>query len=177
MIVILMIAKMILGRSWWLILYMLIYINYYFTYQFINLSSLLRYIKQTPKKSMQVTHQPSPFLVTHQLFINYNHLQKLIISALIATTFVFILSDAVKVINNNFRKYTFFRFYLRCLFLGAWTVEELRQEGQTCVANIIKCNEGLHCEICVADRILWPRCTRTIKPLNPISKVCTIYLK
>ncbi|KAH9693878.1 F14J22.5 protein [Citrus sinensis] len=76
--------------------------------------------------------------VTRQFFINCNHLQKLI-SALIATTFVFILSDAVK-------------------------------EGQTCVANIIKCNKGLHCEICVADRILWPRCTRTIKPLNPISK-------
>ncbi|KAH9759589.1 F14J22.5 protein [Citrus sinensis] len=49
-------------------------------------------------------------------------------------------------------------------------MEELKQEGQTCVANIIKCNKGLHCEICVADRILWPRCTRTIKPLNPISK-------
>ncbi|KAF7840830.1 PI-PLC X domain-containing protein [Senna tora] len=43
------------------------------------------------------------------------------------------------------------------------------KEGQTCVANR-NCDSGLHCETCVANGNVRPRCTR-IKPINPFSKV------
>ncbi|XP_062091137.1 PI-PLC X domain-containing protein At5g67130-like [Humulus lupulus] len=43
------------------------------------------------------------------------------------------------------------------------------KEGQTCVSDK-NCNSGLHCETCVANGNLRPRCTR-IKPINPISQV------
>ncbi|XP_021753320.1 PI-PLC X domain-containing protein At5g67130-like [Chenopodium quinoa] len=41
--------------------------------------------------------------------------------------------------------------------------------GQTCAADR-NCDQGLHCETCVANRNLRPRCTR-IQPVNPLSKV------
>ncbi|XP_057739122.1 PI-PLC X domain-containing protein At5g67130-like isoform X2 [Arachis stenosperma] len=43
------------------------------------------------------------------------------------------------------------------------------KEAQTCVANR-NCDSGLHCETCVANGNLRPRCTR-IQPTNPTSKV------
>ncbi|MED6222783.1 hypothetical protein PIB30_067747 [Stylosanthes scabra] len=43
------------------------------------------------------------------------------------------------------------------------------KEGQTCVADK-NCDAGLHCETCVANGNLRPRCTR-IQPMNPTSKV------
>ncbi|KAL1290544.1 PI-PLC X domain-containing protein At5g67130-like isoform X1 [Arachis ipaensis] len=43
------------------------------------------------------------------------------------------------------------------------------KEAQTCVANR-NCDSGLHCETCVANGNLRPRCTRT-QPTNPTSKV------
>ncbi|KAM7474889.1 hypothetical protein LguiB_022132 [Lonicera macranthoides] len=43
------------------------------------------------------------------------------------------------------------------------------KEGQTCVADR-NCDAGLHCETCVANGNVRPRCTR-IQPLNPTSKV------
>ncbi|KAI3769897.1 hypothetical protein L6452_01011 [Arctium lappa] len=43
------------------------------------------------------------------------------------------------------------------------------KEGQTCVNNN-NCDSGLHCEACVADGNVRPRCTR-IQPLSPLSKV------
>ncbi|GFP84583.1 pi-plc x domain-containing protein at5g67130, partial [Phtheirospermum japonicum] len=43
------------------------------------------------------------------------------------------------------------------------------QQGQTCVANR-NCDTGLHCETCVADGNVRPRCTRT-QPISPLSKV------
>lgn len=45
----------------------------------------------------------------------------------------------------------------------------LEQEGQTCIADRY-CDSGLHCETCLANGNVRPRCTR-IQPLNPISKV------
>ncbi|GLT28316.1 hypothetical protein SLA2020_032580 [Shorea laevis] len=42
-------------------------------------------------------------------------------------------------------------------------------EGQTCVADS-NCDSGLHCETCVANGNLRPRCTR-IQRVNPTSKV------
>lgn len=43
------------------------------------------------------------------------------------------------------------------------------KEGQTCVADR-NCDSGLHCETCIANGNLRPRCTR-IQPVNPTSKV------
>ncbi|PPD75799.1 hypothetical protein GOBAR_DD27268 [Gossypium barbadense] len=43
------------------------------------------------------------------------------------------------------------------------------REGQTCIADRY-CDSGLHCETCIANGNVRPRCTR-IQPLNPISKV------
>ncbi|KAK7400781.1 hypothetical protein VNO78_12088 [Psophocarpus tetragonolobus] len=43
------------------------------------------------------------------------------------------------------------------------------KEGQTCVADR-NCDSGLHCETCVANGNVRPRCTR-IQPINPTSKV------
>ncbi|RDY05230.1 PI-PLC X domain-containing protein [Mucuna pruriens] len=42
------------------------------------------------------------------------------------------------------------------------------KEGQTCVADK-NCNSGLHCETCMANGNVRPRCTR-IQPINPTSK-------
>lgn len=44
-----------------------------------------------------------------------------------------------------------------------------RKEGDTCVADG-NCDSGLHCETCVANGNVRPRCTR-IKPLIPTSQV------
>ncbi|KAG4164840.1 hypothetical protein ERO13_A13G041300v2 [Gossypium hirsutum] len=43
------------------------------------------------------------------------------------------------------------------------------REGQTCIADRY-CDSGLHCETCLANGNVRPRCTR-IQPLNPISKL------
>uniref|UniRef100_A0A5B7BYJ9 PI-PLC X domain-containing protein n=1 Tax=Davidia involucrata TaxID=16924 RepID=A0A5B7BYJ9_DAVIN len=43
------------------------------------------------------------------------------------------------------------------------------KEGQTCVADR-NCDAGLHCETCLANGNIRPRCTR-IQPLNPTSEV------
>ncbi|KAK7319884.1 hypothetical protein RJT34_04612 [Clitoria ternatea] len=43
------------------------------------------------------------------------------------------------------------------------------KEGQICVADK-NCDSGLHCETCVANGNVRPRCTR-IQPINPTSKV------
>ncbi|XP_059447197.1 PI-PLC X domain-containing protein At5g67130-like isoform X2 [Corylus avellana] len=42
------------------------------------------------------------------------------------------------------------------------------KEGQTCVADS-NCDSGLHCETCIANRNVRPRCTR-IQPISPYSK-------
>ncbi|KAG5062700.1 hypothetical protein JHK85_003883 [Glycine max] len=43
------------------------------------------------------------------------------------------------------------------------------KEGQTCVADK-NCDSGLHCETCVANGNVRPRCTR-VQPINPTSKI------
>ncbi|GAV86336.1 hypothetical protein CFOL_v3_29767 [Cephalotus follicularis] len=43
------------------------------------------------------------------------------------------------------------------------------KEGQTCVADR-NCDSGLHCETCLANGNVRPRCTR-VQPLNPTSQV------
>ncbi|KAL8554527.1 hypothetical protein ACS0TY_002641 [Phlomoides rotata] len=43
------------------------------------------------------------------------------------------------------------------------------EQGGTCVANK-NCGTGLHCETCLANGNVRPRCTR-IQPINPLSKV------
>ncbi|WCJ17711.1 PLC-like phosphodiesterases superfamily protein [Euphorbia peplus] len=43
------------------------------------------------------------------------------------------------------------------------------KEGQVCVANR-NCDSGLHCETCLANGNVRPRCTR-MQPVNPTSKV------
>uniref|UniRef100_A0A7C9AI40 Phosphatidylinositol diacylglycerol-lyase n=1 Tax=Opuntia streptacantha TaxID=393608 RepID=A0A7C9AI40_OPUST len=45
----------------------------------------------------------------------------------------------------------------------------LQKLGETCASNR-NCGSGLHCETCLANSNLRPRCTR-IQPLNPYSKV------
>lgn len=49
------------------------------------------------------------------------------------------------------------------------TVATARKLGETCLADG-NCNSGLHCETCIANGNLRPRCTR-IQPLSPMSKV------
>lgn len=44
------------------------------------------------------------------------------------------------------------------------------QEGGTCLFNG-NCDAGLHCQTCIANGNIRPRCTR-IQPISPISKVC-----
>lgn len=48
------------------------------------------------------------------------------------------------------------------------------QEGETCIANR-NCDSGLHCETCLANGNIRPRCTR-IQPIIPTSKVCEIWI-
>ncbi|KAG8368400.1 hypothetical protein BUALT_Bualt15G0041600 [Buddleja alternifolia] len=43
------------------------------------------------------------------------------------------------------------------------------KEGETCISNS-KCDAGLHCETCLANGNVRPRCTR-IQPINPLYKV------
>ncbi|KAH7517994.1 hypothetical protein FEM48_Zijuj09G0123700 [Ziziphus jujuba var. spinosa] len=43
------------------------------------------------------------------------------------------------------------------------------KEGQTCAADK-NCDSGLHCETCISNGNVRPRCTR-IKPINPTSQV------
>ncbi|KAG9152097.1 hypothetical protein Leryth_017667 [Lithospermum erythrorhizon] len=43
------------------------------------------------------------------------------------------------------------------------------KQGDTCMVNKV-CDDGLHCETCIANGDIRPRCTR-IQPLNPLSKV------
>ncbi|KAK6136914.1 hypothetical protein DH2020_029359 [Rehmannia glutinosa] len=43
------------------------------------------------------------------------------------------------------------------------------KQGETCVANK-NCDAGLHCETCLANGNVRPRCTRT-QPISPLSKV------
>ncbi|KAI4298470.1 hypothetical protein L6164_032024 [Bauhinia variegata] len=57
-------------------------------------------------------------------------------------------------------------FFFVALLLGS---SFALKEGQTCVANS-NCDSGLHCETCVANGNVRPRCTR-IQPINPTSKV------
>lgn len=45
------------------------------------------------------------------------------------------------------------------------------EEGQTCLMNS-NCGDGLHCETCVANGNVRPRCTRT-QPLSPFSQANT----
>lgn len=47
-----------------------------------------------------------------------------------------------------------------------------RKEGQKCIKNS-DCDSGLHCETCLADGNVLPKCTRT-QPINPISQVKTL---
>ncbi|XP_028767651.1 PI-PLC X domain-containing protein At5g67130 [Neltuma alba] len=44
------------------------------------------------------------------------------------------------------------------------------KEGQSCLLAISNCDSGLHCETCVANGNVCPRCTR-IQPFSPTSKV------
>ncbi|KAK9942066.1 hypothetical protein M0R45_007755 [Rubus argutus] len=59
-------------------------------------------------------------------------------------------------------------FSLLCLL----HLSSANKEGQKCIKNS-DCDSGLHCETCVADGNLVPKCTR-IKPISPISKVKTL---
>ncbi|KAK8636448.1 hypothetical protein V6N13_124194 [Hibiscus sabdariffa] len=55
---------------------------------------------------------------------------------------------------------------ITCLVFGFCTA---LKEGETCASND-NCNSGLHCETCLANGNLRPRCTR-IQSVNPTSKV------
>lgn len=121
------------------------------------------------------THHQSSFyqniLLTLSL-THFNHLQKLI-CVLTATTllFFFSLSSALKVINQESPTLRTVLSVFLFLGVGVWLWDDwnLKQEGQTCVADS-SCDHGLHCETCVANKNFRPRCTR-IQPVDPTSKV------
>ncbi|XP_059652898.1 PI-PLC X domain-containing protein At5g67130-like [Cornus florida] len=58
-------------------------------------------------------------------------------------------------------------FFIATLFLLG--LSSALKEGQTCVADA-NCNTGLHCETCLANGNVRPRCTRN-QPVTPTSKV------
>ncbi|XP_018467841.1 PI-PLC X domain-containing protein At5g67130 isoform X1 [Raphanus sativus] len=64
-------------------------------------------------------------------------------------------------------------FFLLILFLiqssFLFEISSALKEGKTCILNK-NCDAGLHCETCLANNNLRPRCSR-IQPINPISKV------
>ncbi|KAL3621148.1 hypothetical protein CASFOL_036060 [Castilleja foliolosa] len=62
-------------------------------------------------------------------------------------------------------------FYAWMLFVAVFffSNSSALKQGQTCVANR-NCDAGLHCETCIADGNVRPRCTRT-QPISPLSKV------
>ncbi|XP_075476603.1 PI-PLC X domain-containing protein At5g67130-like isoform X1 [Primulina tabacum] len=66
----------------------------------------------------------------------------------------------------------FMSFCVRILLLSAtlfFGYSAANKQGQTCVANK-NCDSGLHCETCLANGNVRPRCTR-IQPIDPLSKV------
>lgn len=54
---------------------------------------------------------------------------------------------------------------------GAVVVVSARKVGETCALDR-NCDAGLHCETCVADGNVRPRCTR-VAPVDPQTKVRT----
>ncbi|KAL9673727.1 hypothetical protein QQ045_029988 [Rhodiola kirilowii] len=59
--------------------------------------------------------------------------------------------------------------FVAAAFLFQFQFCAARKEGETC-AEDKNCDAGLHCETCVSNGNMRPRCTR-VKPLNPIPKV------
>ncbi|KAJ8434026.1 hypothetical protein Cgig2_001219 [Carnegiea gigantea] len=66
----------------------------------------------------------------------------------------------------NFRSLSTLLLIAALLFNFASALQKL---GETCASNR-NCESGLHCETCLANGNVRPRCTR-IQPLNPYSKV------
>ncbi|CAA3018374.1 PI-PLC X domain-containing At5g67130-like isoform X1 [Olea europaea subsp. europaea] len=62
----------------------------------------------------------------------------------------------------------FYIFTLFCSTILIGYATALKQ-GETCIRNS-DCGPGLHCETCLANNNVRPRCTR-IQPINPLSKV------
>ncbi|XP_051135975.1 PI-PLC X domain-containing protein At5g67130-like isoform X2 [Andrographis paniculata] len=62
-------------------------------------------------------------------------------------------------------------FYPSVLFFSIFLIgcSSALEQGETCVANK-NCDSGLHCETCLANGNVRPRCTR-LHPVNPFSKV------
>ncbi|KAL6546108.1 hypothetical protein OROGR_009982 [Orobanche gracilis] len=62
-------------------------------------------------------------------------------------------------------------FYIWMLFFAVFFVSNSSalKQGDTCVVSR-NCNSGLHCETCLANGNVRPRCTR-IQPMSPLSKV------
>lgn len=62
-------------------------------------------------------------------------------------------------------------FYVFTLFCSTILVgySTALKQGETCIQNS-NCGTGLHCETCLANDNVRPRCTR-IQPINPLSKV------
>ncbi|XP_022868138.1 PI-PLC X domain-containing protein At5g67130-like [Olea europaea var. sylvestris] len=71
------------------------------------------------------------------------------------------------------RIYCFFtmNFYIFTLFCSTILIgyATALKQGETCIRNS-DCGPGLHCETCLANNNVRPRCTR-IQPINPLSKV------
>lgn len=67
---------------------------------------------------------------------------------------------------ENFRSFSTLLLIAALFFNFASALEKL---GETCASNR-NCESGLHCETCLANGNVRPRCTR-IQPLNPYSKV------
>ncbi|RVW49787.1 PI-PLC X domain-containing protein [Vitis vinifera] len=61
--------------------------------------------------------------------------------------------------------------FISTLFIAAFLLDSAfaLKLGQTCVSDG-NCDSGLHCETCLANGNVRPRCTRT-RPVNPTSKV------
>ncbi|KAL2936255.1 hypothetical protein RDABS01_006693 [Bienertia sinuspersici] len=64
------------------------------------------------------------------------------------------------------RAFSTLLFILAFLFNFSSAIQKL---GQTCISDRT-CDKGLHCETCLANNNVRPRCTRT-QPINPLSKV------
>ncbi|KAB1208524.1 hypothetical protein CJ030_MR7G028545 [Morella rubra] len=67
------------------------------------------------------------------------------------------------------KNFIFYATLLALISLHPFSCSTALKEGQTCVKDS-NCDQGLHCEACLANGNIRPRCTR-IQPVSPALKV------
>ncbi|KAF3435584.1 hypothetical protein FNV43_RR22674 [Rhamnella rubrinervis] len=97
-------------------------------------------------------------------------IQKVEVLNTLSERYRFVSASAIPLIDRMGQK-RFISIFVATLFTATFLVDlsSSLKEGQICVADS-NCDSGLHCETCIANGNVRPRCTR-IKPINPTSQV------